>query len=245
MLKNLTKLSFLLLPILFYYLYSDYLTLHSLNQHRHFFSSFAEENPISSGLIYVAVVTFVIGLTVPGATTLSFASGVIFPQPQAAILAYLGFVLGACLSYTMVRTLLFDYANKWLRKVATYNQLAKKLKENGFWYLVFARYTLVFPFWLVNGACALVEVPFQVFFSATALAVIPGSFIYTTAGRALSRLLDKLDVESVNKISTWDILSQAWVETPELKICLGLLAVAVAVPLGIKKFVLSRRKKSL
>ena len=223
------------LMLVFTYTFGDSLNIHTLNKHRQFLVGWASANPLEAGLYYVLGVSGVIALTVPGATTLSFAGGVLFEQPQAALYAYLGFVLGACLSYMMVRTLLREWANSWLSKVRGYSSLEKKLKENAFIYLIYARYTLVFPFWFVNGTAAMVGVNFGTFALATALAVIPGSIIYTTAGRALSALLDSLDDEGVRSLSTGEILKRTLAESRELKICLTLLAVTAAVPLGVKK----------
>ena len=210
------------------------LSVHSLNEHRQFLCDYAQTHAWQAAVIYMAGVAGVIALTVPGATTLSFAGGVIFPQPQAAIYAYVGFVVGACLSYWMVRTLLRDVASRWLHKVKGYSALERKLKDNSFLYLIYARYTLVFPFWFVNGTAAMVGVNFRIFAAATALAVIPGSLIYTTAGRALSSLLDSLDSAGVKQLSTADILYKTLTQSTELKFCLCLLALSAAVPLLLR-----------
>jgi uncharacterized membrane protein YdjX (TVP38/TMEM64 family) len=226
---------------LFYFFFSDSLNIHTLNKHRQVLVTWAAANPTAASLYYVLGVSGVIALTVPGATTLSFAGGVLFRQPEAAIYAYLGFVLGACLSYMMVCTLLREWASTWLSKVRGYKSLENKLKENAFMYLIYARYTLVFPFWFVNGTAALVGVNFGTFALATALAVIPGSIIYTTAGRALSSLLDSLDDDAVRSLSTGQILKRTLVESRELKICLFLLAVTAAVPLVVKRLMAKRK----
>mmetsp|Transcript_7330 Transcript_7330/g.7224 ORF Transcript_7330/g.7224 Transcript_7330/m.7224 type:complete len:121 (-) Transcript_7330:48-410(-) len=74
-----------------------------------------------------------IGLTIPGATTLSFAGGLFFDQPYAAIFSYMGYVIGACVSYLLVRTVLADFA-KWLLNTEsrTYKKLERNLKNNAF-----------------------------------------------------------------------------------------------------------------
>jgi uncharacterized membrane protein YdjX (TVP38/TMEM64 family) len=111
-------------------------------------------------------------------------------------------------------------------------------------YLIYARYTLVFPFWFVNGTAAMVGVNFGTFALATAIAVIPGSIIYTTAGRGLSKLLDSLDDEGIRNLGTWQILQRVWSEPGgELKICLALLVLVALLPIALKRM-LARRSKS-
>jgi uncharacterized membrane protein YdjX (TVP38/TMEM64 family) len=187
----------------------------------------AENHPVTAGVAYVLCVTVVIGLTVPGATTLSFAGGMLFPQPRAAVLAYLGFVAGALLSFWMVKTLLFDWASTVLGKLNSFRSLEGKLKKNAFAYLVAARFTLVFPFWLVNSAAALVGVPFRTFALATALSVIPGSVIYTTAGRALVTILD--ESQKFANVSLSDVLLDT-LKSTEIQVCLALVVVAATLP---------------
>ena len=241
--KTAVGVFWMLLMVGFYWKFSDQMNMHSLNRHRQFLTTWTSSHSAEAAVVYMVTVAGVIALTVPGATTLSFAGGVLFEQPNAAIYAYVGFVVGACLSYMMVRTLLRDLASRWLSKVRGYGSLEKKLKENAFMYLIYARYTLVFPFWFVNGTAAMVGVGFGTFATATALAVIPGSVIYTTAGRALSTLLDSLDDEGVRTLSTVDILKRTLLDSRELKICLGLLAATPVIPLAIKR--LLARKKAL
>ena len=114
----------------------------------------------------------------------------------------------------------------------------KKLKSiytNAFVYLLFARFTLIFPFWFVNGTSAVVGIPFGTFISATALASIPGAIIYTTAGGALAKILDTLEGQGVRNPSVTNVIIQTITTSDELKVCLALMAVTAAVPFIIRK----------
>ena len=148
-------------------------------------------------------------------------------------------MIGACFSYVMVRTLFRDIASDFLMKVSGYASLAQKLKDNSFLYLIVARYSLVFPFWFVNGTAAMVGVPLRTFASATAISVIPGSIIYTTAGRALTHVLDTLDEEGVKNLSTLEILKSTILNSDELKICAILMILTASVPLFLKRFAMN------
>ena len=195
---------------------------------------------MQASLIFISVMTLDIALTIPGATTLSFAGGLLFKQPYAALYAYAGSVIGACCSYWLVRTALAGYVKPMLRPNSSmYKKLEAKLKENAFVYVILARYTLIFPYWFVTATASIVGVPFLTFAPATSIAVIPGAVIYTTAGVALSAILDGLDAES---LSPGEILMQALTGSEDIKYLVGALALAALVPLGLKAFV--KKQKS-
>lgn len=240
--KQVSGVVIVLLPVLLYLRFAHLISFQALNEHRQLLNHWAEAHTPAAGLSFVAVMVFVIALTVPGATLLSFAGGIMFPQPQAALFAYIGYVLGACGSFLVVKTILNEFASKWLRKVHGYSRLESLLSENAFVYLVFARFTLLFPFWFVNGTAAVVGIPFKTFISATALSSIPGAVIYTTAGGALGKIMDRLDSHGVKDLSVAKVLVETVSSSYELKLCIALMAVTATVPLAIRK--VYRRAKS-
>jgi uncharacterized membrane protein YdjX (TVP38/TMEM64 family) len=241
-LKDLSTVAVIAVPVLLYLCFSHLLSIQSLNENRQLLNHWAQTHSEPASAFFIVVMVVVIALTVPGATILSFAGGIMFPQPRAAAFAYLGYVLGACGSFLVVRTILYDLASVWLRKVRGYSKLESMLRENAFVYLVFARFTLLFPFWFVNGTAAVVGIPFKTFISATALSSIPGAIIYTTAGGALGKILDSIDSHGVRDLSVSNVIYQTITTSEELKVCLALMAVTATVPLIIRK--IHRRSRS-
>jgi uncharacterized membrane protein YdjX (TVP38/TMEM64 family) len=122
---------------------------------------------------------------------------------------------------------------------ATFKKLEKKLKENGFVYVILARYTLLFPYWFVTATASIVGVPFLTFAPATSIAVIPGAVIYTTAGVALSSILES---EDLTKISPTDLIIRTLTQSDDVKLLLGALAVTGLVPVILKLFFLKKKK---
>ena len=233
--KKLSGVAVLVIPVLLYLRFSHLLSIQSLNENRHLLNHWAETQSVTASACFILVMMFVITLTVPGATILSLAGGIMFPQPRAAVLAYLGYILGATGSFLVVRTILYEFASVWLRKVTGYSKLESLLQKNAFVYLVFARFTLLFPFWFVNGTAAVVGIPFKTFIGATALSSIPGAVIYTTAGGALAKILDSLDNHGVGDLSVSNVIYQTIIGSDELKVCLALMAVTASVPVIIQR----------
>ena len=232
----------LVIPVIVYWQFGHLLTIHSLKVHRDSLAQYVESNFVTASAIFITVMTLDIALTIPGATTLSFAGGLLFKQPFAALYAYTGYVIGACCSYWLVRTVLADYVRPMLRPNSSmFKKLEAKLKENAFVYVILARYTLIFPYWFVTATASIVGVPFLTFAPATSIAVIPGAVIYTTAGVALSAILDSFDAEGVKALSPGEILVKALTGSEDVKWLVGALALAGLVPLGLKAFVKKRK----
>jgi uncharacterized membrane protein YdjX (TVP38/TMEM64 family) len=227
------------LPAIVYWKFGHLLTLHALKNNRDFLASYVESNFAIASAIFISLMILDIALTIPGATTLSFAGGLLFKQPYAALYAYTGYVIGACCSYWLVRTVLADYVRPMLRPNSSmFKKLESRLKENGFIYVILARYTLIFPYWFVTATASIVGVPFLTFAPATSIAVIPGAVIYTTAGVALNAILDTIDSES---ISPGEVLVRSLTGSDDVKWLVAALAIAGLVPLGLKAFVKTKK----
>mmetsp|Transcript_75396 Transcript_75396/g.157148 ORF Transcript_75396/g.157148 Transcript_75396/m.157148 type:complete len:254 (+) Transcript_75396:160-921(+) len=217
------------------FLYTKYhqlLTIKSLRDNHSAIIATVAAHPYLAPLGYVGVLTAVIGITCPGATMLSFLGGLLFEQPYASLYAYSGYIVGATISYFVTTFILGDYMRKRLAESSSlYKKFEANVKRNAFLYLVAARYTMVFPFFFVNGAAALVGVHWRTFVAATTVSCIPGSVIYTTAGGALANLLHKLgDDEAVDTSKLiWMALEDRNVQT-----CLVGVAFAMCVLLIVK-----------
>ena len=238
--NHLLPLLLVLVPALVFFQFGHLLSIQALKTNRDWIAAYVDSHYVFSSFLFIAILTLDIALTIPGATSLSFAGGLFFKQPFAAIYAYTGYVLGASCSYWLVRTVLADYVRPMLRpNSATFKKLEKKLKENGFVYVIIARYTLLFPYWFVTATASIVGVPFLTFAPATSIAVIPGAVIYTTAGVALSSILES---EDLTKISPTDLIIRTLTQSDDVKLLLGALAVTGLVPVILKLFFLKKKK---
>merc|ERR1719215_376427 len=107
-----------------------------------------------------------------------------------------------------------------LRTSSLWTKFERNVRKNAFVYLVVARYTMVFPFFFVNAAAAVVGVRWRTFAAATSVSCIPGSVVYTAAGVALSSLLHQVD----NDVDKSKLIGMALAD-PNVRVCLGALGV--------------------
>lgn len=203
------------------------LTVASLRRHHTEVLDLVAANPRLAPLCYIGTLVLVIGITCPGATMLSFIGGILFKQPYASCYAYCGYIVGASISYFVTSFILGDFMRRRLaEKSQLYQKFEANVRRNAFAYLVAARYTMVFPFFFVNAAAALVGVRWRIFVAATSVSCIPGSVIYTTAGGALANLLHKIGDDDV--VDKTELIWLA-LKDPNVKICLAGLSMALLV----------------
>merc|ERR1719277_2035878 len=203
------------------------LTIASLRRNHGAVLAVLAANPRLAPLCYIGTLVLVIGLTCPGATMLSFIGGIPFKQPYASCYAYFGYIVGATISFFVTTFILGDFMRRRLAaKSSLYQKFEANVRRNAFTYLVAARYTMVFPFFFVNAAAALVGVDWRTFVAATSVSCVPGAVIYTTAGGALANLLQSLgDGDVVDKSQLiWMALAD-----PNVKVCLAGVSSALVV----------------
>jgi len=222
----------ILISLWLWWNYGEYLTLKSLRVHHQHISEYVQRYPYAAPLVYVVTVIVVVGLTLPGATVLSMAAGLVFKQPWSSLYAWLGCAIGACICYTLVKNIFADCLQKQMAKHSDwFRSFEAGLHTNELLYLIYARYMIIIPFWFVNVAAALLGVRANYFIISTFIATIPGSLLYTTAGRGLAHAFELYK----DNISTWTLLKQVLFSN-DIQYCLGLLLICGVVPIAIKYY---------
>jgi len=231
------SLSLFCIGLFLYFQYGrKYLNLHALKTSRLMVVEYLELHPYAGPAIYIALMSAVIGTNLPGATMLSLSGGVFFAQPFAPLYAYIGYIIGASISYTLVRSVFGDGLRKMVAgRSEMFVRFEEGLnKQQNFWqvvsFLVFVRYIAFFPFWFVNASCALLNVGYKRFLLTTAMATIPGSLIYTWSGELLVDVLEEFDGDSAEGELVRNLLHKTFFESSKGVMLVGLLAFCTLVP---------------
>lgn len=222
--KRMIPIGFLLFSALLIYLLDlhKYLSFQELKTHRKTLQIFVSKHRFLSPFIYILIYAVLTALSIPGGAFFSVIGGFLFPQPFSTLYVVSGASLGASLLFLSARYAFSNYLKKkmgsWLKKVSS------GLKKKPFSYLFFLRLVPIFPFWFVNLAPALLGVFFFPFFLTTFLGIIPGSFVYTQAGRGLGSAFD-----SEEDFSLTTFLN------PQIRIALFALGAFALLPIILKK----------
>lgn len=202
----------------FFYLdLGRFLSLTALKENRDSLLAFVDTNFGAAVGIFILTYVLVAGLSLPGAVILTLAGGFLFGGILATLFINIGATTGATLAFLTARYLLRDTVEqkfgKWL------GPFQEGFAKNAFSYLLTLRLIPLFPFFVVNLVSGLTRVNVGTYMLATAIGIIPGSFVYSYAGRQLGTINSLKEIASPNVIGAF--------------VLLGLLAL---VPVVYKRF---------
>jgi len=165
---------------------SRYLTLANLQASRQGFQDLYREHPalVLSG--YFALYVAVTGVSLPGATVLTLAAGALFGFVAGVILVSFASTIGATIACALARTLLRDFARR--KFTSAWNKISDGLARDGAFYLFSLRLIPVFPFFVINFAMGLTDMPLGRFYLVSQLGMFPATLIYVNAGVELGKL---------------------------------------------------------
>lgn len=180
---------------LFYYFdLGRYLSLESLKANRDALYNFNRQNPFTAILGFIGIYIVVVALSLPGATVLTLAGGAIFGSFEATLFVNIGATLGATLAFLAARVMLRDWVEKKFGDKL--QPFIEGVSKNAVNFTLFLRLVPVFPFFLVNLALGLTQIPLRIYFFFTMLGILPGSFVYANAGSNLANINSLADVTS-------------------------------------------------
>lgn len=195
-----------------------YFSLSALRQYQGTLDAFVSANPALASLVYLVAYALAVAISFPGASFLTIAGGFMFGALVGTVLAVVAATLGATMIFLIARTSLGDYfAHKAGSRV---QRLRKGFQEEGFSYLLSLRLIPLFPFWMVNLAAALFGMRVLPYVAATAIGIIPGTFVYSYFGQGLGSALE----------------SEGSPASVELFLGLALLGIMALVPVAVRKW---------
>jgi uncharacterized membrane protein YdjX (TVP38/TMEM64 family) len=214
-----------------------YLTLDELVANRALLQAYVTNNSFvalaSFALIYIAIVA----LSLPGGALATIAGGFLFGWMTAGFLVVVAATIGATILFLIAKTSLGEplarRAGPWLGK------LGEGFRADALNYLLFLRLVPIFPFWLVNLAPALLDVPLRTFVIGTFVGIIPGTFAFAFLGSGLDSVVEAQ--RQANPDCTpgaldcqFDLELSALV-TSELLLALAALGCVALLPVVVKK----------
>jgi uncharacterized membrane protein YdjX (TVP38/TMEM64 family) len=171
----------------YYFLGRGELSFEALVRHRMAIDGFVTEHRVLAVLAYIGLYITAVALSVPGAVFLTVSGGFLFGMAIGVSAAVIGATIGSTLVFLVARTALGE---PLLRRVGPRaKQLAKGFRDDAFSYLLFLRLVPAFPFFLVNLVPAFAGVRLSTFVAATALGIIPATFVFVFAGQGLDSVI--------------------------------------------------------
>lgn len=201
----------------FYFDLGRFLSLNALKENRDHLLAFTEANYATAVGLFVLAYIAVTGLSLPGAVILTLAGGFLFGSVFGTVFVNIGATTGATLAFLAARYLLRDWVEQ--KFGSRLGSIQAGFSKNAFNYLMTLRLIPLFPFFLVNMVSGLTRMSLGTYVTATAIGIIPGSFVFAYAGRQLGSINSLQEIASPNVLLAFTLL--------------GLLAM---VPILYKKF---------
>ena len=155
-----------------------------------------DQEPVTARVLYVLL--YVVGtvIMVPG-TLISFAGAVVFGAWEGTLYTWIGATVGATCAFFMARWLGRDFVNQLLK--GRFAQFDAQIRRRGFLGLLIIRLVPLFPFNGVNFGCGLTAMRPRDFILATAIGIIPLTFVY-------QYLFDRLGNRLIDEGLKWEYL---------------------------------------
>lgn len=166
----------------------DYVSCAFLKDHHEALSDIIDRHEVLSALVFMVIYTVSIAFSLPIAVILTFSGGFLFGLWHGTAYVVTAATVGATGLFLATRSAF----GQGLRGRAgpAVARMEQGFRNHAMSYLLFLRLTPVFPFWLVNLVSAVVGLPLRTFVFATAVGIVPASFIYVSVGNGLNALLE-------------------------------------------------------
>jgi uncharacterized membrane protein YdjX (TVP38/TMEM64 family) len=159
---------------------------------------FTEANYGAAAALFIVMYCVGVGFSLPIGAVMTVVGGFLFGAVFATVFVNVGATTGATLAFLVARYLLRDAVEqkfgKWI------GPFQEGFSKNAFSYLMTLRLIPLFPFFVVNLVSGLTRVNVGTYIAATALGIIPGSFVYAYAGRQLGSINSLNEIASPNVI---------------------------------------------
>ena len=166
-----------------------YISLDSLAENRTALADWTAANPLKAGAAYILLYIISTAASLPIGTVLTLAGGFVFGTLVGGSLTVIGATIGATILFLAARNAFADFFRD--KVGAALGKMREGFEENAFSYILALRLAPVFPFFVMNVAPALAGASLKSFVAATALGIIPGTFVFASVGAGLGAVFAK------------------------------------------------------
>jgi uncharacterized membrane protein YdjX (TVP38/TMEM64 family) len=209
----------------------QYLNLETMRETLRGLDGWVQDNLLLALVAYMVFYALAVSISVPGALWFTIGAGFLFGPWLGTGVAVFGATVGATIIFLAARYAFAD----WVR--AKFPGYVKKLQDgfsrDAFTYVVILRLIPALPFFGINIATALLNVPVRAYFLGTLVGVIPGAYVYATVGDAISRA-------AADGVPGFTALL-----TPEVIGAMVAFALLAILPWAYKRFVAKKEEKAV
>lgn len=203
-----------------------FFTLEFLAESREAMTAYVANNYALSIIGFTALYAVAVAFSFPAASILTIFAGFLFGWHVGGLAVAIGATAGATAIFLVARSAFGDFLKE--KVGGRVKNLAEGFEKEAFSYLLVLRLAPVFPFFVMNIAPALFNVPVRTYVIATLIGILPGTFAYTFLGQGVGSVLEAAESAGTTP-SVGDLV------TTEITIAFVALAVVAAIPMVIKR----------
>jgi uncharacterized membrane protein YdjX (TVP38/TMEM64 family) len=188
----------------FYFDLGRFLSLNAVKENRDLLMAFTDAHYATAAGLFIMAYVAVVALSLPGAVIMTLAGGFLFGTVWGTLFVNLGATTGATLAFLSARYLLHDWVEQKFGHML--GPIQAGFSKNAFHYLMTLRLIPLLPFFLVNMVSGLTRVSLSTYVTATAIGIIPGSFVFAYAGRQLGSINSLQEIASPNVLLAFTLL---------------------------------------
>lgn len=188
----------------FYFDLKQYLSLDALKANRDSLLAYTDTHYTTAVAAFILLYCVQTAFSLPGAAIFTLAGGFLFGSFVGTLYVNIAATAGATLAFLAARYLLRDWVE---RKFGDrLGPIQEGFAKNAFSYLITLRLVPIFPFFLVNLVPGLTRIKVGTYGLATAVGIIPGSFVYANAGRQLGTINSLGEIASPRVLGAFALL---------------------------------------
>ncbi len=188
-----------------YFDLSRWWSLERLIMERELLRTFAEMHYAEAVALFIGLYILGAALSLPGDVFLTMAGGFLFGSVAGTVYVNIGATIGATLAFLAARLWLRDWVEgRFGRRLEGFQD---GFAQNAFSYLLTLRLIPAVPFVLVNLLSGLTRVDVGTYVRASALGMLPGTFVFAYAGQELGMIRSVDEVLSPSVLLAFGLLS--------------------------------------
>jgi uncharacterized membrane protein YdjX (TVP38/TMEM64 family) len=215
-----------------------HLSLETLVRHRMAIDAFIAAHSVAAVGAFMLIYITVVALSIPGSVLLTISGGIVFGTLLGGLAALVSATVGATIIFLIASSACGGSLVRRAGPLAA--KIADGICADAFSYLLFLRLVPAFPFFLVNLAAAVVGVKLRTFIIATAIGIVPATFVYAFLGDGLDSVLAAKDAAYQSCLASGAVdcrlhFDLAMLATPRLLAALAALGAIALVPVVVRR----------
>ena len=179
---------------------SEFATLENLKIQRYWILRQVNQYPSIITAVFMLTYVMSAALSLPIGALLTILGGYMFGQLFGTVYVVTSATAGACIIFLLAKTT--QCLSLRARAEGKIKTMEPGFRKNAFYYMLFLRLIPIFPFFIVNIVPAFLGVSLRTYLLGTFFGIIPGTFIFVTAGANLELIFNSRDTFIIDDILT-------------------------------------------